>query len=177
VPNKRRLDMHVAESLCRDAATEVIVAPPVAVFSQWVEDLLVTIYLLGGKPAPASVDAGSLIQLWAEALDGEMVFLAEGERNLAALQARAADRLLQHWWMAKTPPGWNAHSGRHAISLQKSCQRATRSAPKDGWKAWRNASLRKQRCPATCPCRSYWMVSTKLPAWSKRYSMRSRKRG
>ena len=148
VPNKRRLDMHVAETLRRDAAKEVIIAPPVAVFSQWVEDLLVRICLLDGKEAPASVDAGTLIQIWAEILEREMDFLAEGERNLAARQARAADRLLQHWWTGEDTPWlertfWTA---RHFVA-EKLAARQVLSA-----EGWLEGLVHRLASDAALPC-------------------------
>ena len=104
MPNNRRLEARVADVFHQSPDKNVILAPPAAVFSQWVEDLLVRISLLDGKAAHASIAPVALQHLWAEALDKEIEFMADGERNLAARQARSARRLLQLWWPEETAP-------------------------------------------------------------------------
>ena len=95
--------MHVAELFRQDDRRSVAVAPAVAVFSQWAEDLLVRMCMLDGQAAPGSIEPLALQLLWAEALGSEapgtgMSFLADGERVLAARQARTAERLIRNWW-------------------------------------------------------------------------------
>ncbi len=95
--------MHVAELFRQDDTRAVAVAPAVAVFSQWAEDLLVRMCMLDGQAAPGSIDPIALQLWWAEALGSEalgtgMSFLADGERVLAARQARTAERLIRNWW-------------------------------------------------------------------------------
>ena len=117
--------MHVAELFRQDDRRSVAVAPAVAVFSQWVEDLLVRMCMLDGQAAPGSIDPIALQLLWAEALGSEapgagMSFLADGERVLAARQARSAERLIRNWWPQDDQPRlerafWSA---RKAVSDQ-----------------------------------------------------------
>lgn len=97
VPNAVRHRMHVADAFRAAPGREVVVAPPVAVLSQWVEELVVRMCLMDGEAAPVSVDAFELLQLWERALGERFSYLAKGERMLAARQARSADRLLNYW--------------------------------------------------------------------------------
>ncbi|MSQ98524.1 MAG: hypothetical protein EXR85_04405 [Xanthomonadales bacterium] len=112
--------MHVAELFRQDDMRSVAVAPEVVVFSQWAEDLLVRMCMLDGKAAPGSIDPIALQLLWAEALGTGMSFLADGERVLAARQARTAERLIRNWWPQDDQPRlerafWSA---RKAVSGQ-----------------------------------------------------------
>lgn len=134
MPNRRRLDWHIAQALRHHPSGKVIVAPAIFVFSQWVESLLVDILMLAGQPVPAAADTVDLNGLWATALAGEMNFLAQGECLLAVRQARAADRLLQHWWGSdEMPTLWLAPAFRNARTAVARQLQARHCLAPEGW--------------------------------------------
>lgn len=105
VPNSRRLQARVADAFRSQPQRRVLVAPPVAVFSQWVEDLALRIALLEGCPVPATANPQRLAELWEASAPTDLAVLATAERSLAARRAREADRLLTNGWPAGEPAG------------------------------------------------------------------------
>lgn len=97
MPNKRRMDLLLAAHLRGLAEGAVVVHPPVHILSQWVVQTLRQIRWLKGRAAPRLVDAQELLQLWQQVWPDQGKLLSETEKQLAAKQAIAADRLLRQW--------------------------------------------------------------------------------
>lgn len=94
VPNREILQRRVAELLAAASDGAVEIAPPVFIFSEWVEDTAVRLRQLAGSEVPRTQDAVTGLMDWSRhgaTSSGQAISWH------AARQARAADRLLRHW--------------------------------------------------------------------------------
>ncbi|HKX55995.1 MAG TPA: hypothetical protein VJN01_07840, partial [Xanthomonadales bacterium] len=71
--------------------------PPAQLLSQWVAHTLRQILWLKGKAEPHTVDPQHHLQCWQQAWPDREKVLSETEKQLAARQAMAADRLIRQW--------------------------------------------------------------------------------
>lgn len=126
MPNKRRLDMLLAEHLRGLADGSVIVHPPVQVLSQWVAQTLRQMLWLSGKAAPRAVDPQHHLQCWQQSWPDRESHLSETEKQLAARQAMTADRLLRQWY----PADGKAWLDPHFFSARQAVEQARQSG---GW--------------------------------------------
>jgi ATP-dependent helicase/nuclease subunit B len=124
VPNNRRLDGLLANTLRGLPDGAVQVQPAVAVLSQWVARTLREILWLHGLPSPASVDPQHHLQCWQNAWPNPEKKLSDTEKQLAARQAMAADRLIRQW-SVDAQPAWlerNFYTARQAVDRLRSEQ-------------------------------------------------------
>ena len=75
----------------------VRVAPPVHIFSTWVEAQAVRARMLHGLPIPESLDAITGLLTWTETAKGKFEQTGRSFELAAARQARDADRFLRQW--------------------------------------------------------------------------------
>ena len=105
LPNHAMLTLHWAECLAAQPGAKAAVAPAAEVFSVWVRRTAARIELLELRPFPASAGAMRVQLAWQQAIqDTEPGAHPSLVRNLAR-RARAADRLIRHWY-AGLPQPW-----------------------------------------------------------------------
>jgi ATP-dependent helicase/nuclease subunit B len=124
VPNNRRLDGFLATALRGQPDGTVMVQPAVAVLSQWVASTLRQILWLKGLPSPRAVDPQHHLQSWQSAWPDSERNLSDTEKQLAARQAMAADRLIRQWGI-DAQPIWlerSFYTARQAVERQRNAQ-------------------------------------------------------
>ena len=104
VPNRRHAEALVArEFQSRKPAGGVLPAPPVYVFSEWLEQKLVEAMLLAGESAPVVVRGFELQLLWEEVIRRGAGIDGSGRLTPLAGLARNAQRLLHNWQVDVSP--------------------------------------------------------------------------
>jgi len=131
VPNRDVLQRRMAEFLAGQPDGGVLLAPPVSIFSVWVEDTAVRLRQLSAQAVPASQDAYAGLLAWSRnAASGSPDSGYTFELN-AARQAREADRLLRHWQFEGEAPWLNEEFYRRRQRIHAGMEAAGIYSPED----------------------------------------------
>jgi len=104
VPNREILQRRVAELFAAANDGAVGIAPPVFMFSLWVEETAVRLRQLRCMDVPGTQSALQALVTWTRARESGPGWWGRAFERSAARQARAADRSLQQWLVEGETP-------------------------------------------------------------------------